>query len=291
MGYAHQSGRALGTAFALNLVFAGVELVGGLWSNSMAVISDAVHDAGDSLSLGVAWLLQHLSGRTATTQFTYGFRRLNVAGALFSGLVLIAGLAMILWETVPRLRDPQPVNAPVMMGLALLGVSVNGFAAWRVRRGTSLNEQLVGWHLVEDALGWGAVLIGALAIHFYSLLILDPLLSAGIAVFILIHAVGSLKRVALVFLQTAPEGFDVERFHAQVCSQPGIVDAHHTHSWSVDGERHVLSTHLVLPDDASPEDYLEAKSRVRALLRGHHFEHVTLEVERAGEKCPGEGCG
>lgn len=275
-------------AFLLNLTFTIIEIGGGLWTNSVAILSDAVHDAGDCLALGLAWYLQRLALRRADAMFTYGYRRWSALGALITGVVLIAGLSFIGWESVQRLREPQEVRAPGVIGLAIIGVLFNGAAVWRLSRGTSLNEQMARWHLLEDTFGWLAVLAGGVIMVIWKLPIVDPLLALGIAVFVLWNVVWNLQKVGHIFLQGAPPGFDAEAFDQQLRELPLVLGAHHTHTWTLDGERHVFSTHLVLASAATREDIVAVKRRVHELLRGNHFEHITVEVELAGERCAAE---
>ncbi|MCC7424635.1 MAG: cation transporter [Planctomycetaceae bacterium] len=281
----HDSSRNLGVAFLLNLAFTIIEIAGGYWTNSIAILSDALHDGGDCLSLGIAWRLQKLSGRRPDARFTYGYRRLSIVGALVTGLVLVAGLGFVGWSALGRLRDPQEVRAPGMLALAILGVLMNGAAAWRLHHGRSLSEKIATWHSLEDTLGWAAVLIASLAMMIWDIPILDPLLALLISVFVLWNVVRNLGKVALVFLQTAPAGFDVESFRQQLHQIPGVLDSHHTHTWTLDGEHHVFSMHLVMAATCTRAAIVEAKQRVHQMLRELHFEHISIEVELEGESC------
>ena len=286
----HDHDRAVGNlqvAFLLNLLFAMVEIAGGLWTNSIAVLADAVHDGGDVLTLGLSWYLQRMSQRQGDAKFTYGYRRFSALGALISGVVLALGVGLVLWHAIPRLWDPPPVYAPGMMGLAVLGIAINGIAFYRLHGGASLNEQIIGWHLLEDVLGWTAVLLGGVVMSLWHFPALDPLLSIGISLFILWNVLGKLRRVGLVFLQSVPEGFDVAEFTRKVESIPKILSTHHTHLWTLDGEHHVLTTHLVMEPGTTREEVVAAKSRIIELLRPDTFVHATIAVEFAGEPCEG----
>lgn len=282
-GHDHAAGGNLRVAFLLNAGFTLLEVAGGLFTNSVAILSDALHDAGDSLSLGIAWALQRQSEKKGSAAFTYGYHRLSTLGALITGLVLLIGLVVVVWRAMGRLGEPEPVNAPAMIALSVVGIVVNGAAVLRLRGGESLNEQVVGWHLLEDVLGWVAVLVGSIVMAIWGLPILDPLLSIGIALFVLWN-VGKKLRAALgVFLQRAPEGFDLYGFERRVATLPDVRASHDTRAWSLDGERHVLSTHVVVGDGATGEDIAELRRRIRELLAEDNFEHVTIEVEREGE--------
>lgn len=275
----------LKTAFFLNLFFTIVEIIGGFYTNSIAILSDALHDGGDCLSLGASWYLQKVSKRDSSSHFTYGYQRFSPLGGLITGTVLSIGMVVILFKAIPRLLDPQPVQASGMIGLAVLGIAVNGFAAWRASRGSSLNEGIVSWHLLEDVLGWIAVLIGSIAMKIWDVPIIDPILSILISIFILINVIRNLSSVAKVFMQRTPEGFDTEIFSEKALAVDGVKDVHHTHSWTLDGEAHVLTTHLVMGNQSSREAVVEAKKKVVALLSDFEFQHITIEVELEDEEC------
>ena len=286
-GHRHHSGN-LGIAFGLNLVFTVLEVIGGLWTNSIAILSDAVHDSGDVLSLGLAWYLQRLSSRRPDAKFTYGYRRFSSLGALVTGVVLMAGLGFIVWKAIGRLQQPQEVRAPGMLALAVVGIAFNGFAAWKLHGGHSLNEKVASWHLLEDTMGWGAVLVGSAVMMLWDLPIIDPILSLLISAFVLWNVFRNLKKVALVFLQSAPPGFDIDAFDREVRNLPQVIDSHHTHTWTLDGESHVFSTHLVLGRESDREAIIAIKRHVRESLRDQQFEHITVETELEGETCSSE---
>lgn len=285
MSHDHDSTENLKIAFWLNFAFSLLEVIGGLWTNSIAILSDALHDFGDSLSLGFAWYFDRLSRRGRTPRHTYGYRRYRLLGGLITGLVLICGLIFILGNAFSRLLSPESVNAPGMMLLAIVGILFNGAAVLRVRQGSSLTEKLVTWHLIEDILGWVAVFIGSGVMTLWDVPILDPILSIGIALIIIWNVSRNLKKVFAVFLQSTPASFDLEKFEAQVVSLPKVLSTHHTHGWSIDGESHVLTTHLVMAPDTSRERMLQTKQKVHELLAPHNFEHIAIDIELQGEPC------
>jgi cobalt-zinc-cadmium efflux system protein len=288
-GHAHAAHGGLALAFFLNAGFALIEVFGGLWTNSLAILADALHDFGDAASIGVAWFLHRVSTRRSDATFTYGYRRFSVLGALFTGLVLLIGLVAVISHAVPRLLNPQPVYTPGMMAFAVLGILINGAAVLRLRGGRTLNERVVTWHLVEDVLGWVAVLIGSIVMTFWHLPVLDPLLSILISLFVLWNVLRNLKKALLVFLQSAPASFNVERFAGEATTLPHVRAIHHTQSWSIDGERHVLSTHLVVDRSATSDQVTEAKRKLRELLEPYEFEHITIETECEGDECQAVG--
>lgn len=276
---------AIGAAFALNLAFACIEVLGGMWTNSLAILSDALHDLGDSLAFGLSWFLARKSRQGRDRRYSYGYRRLSLLGALATAVVLLVGSLFILARAVPRLIRPEHSNAGGMIALAVLGLAVNGAAAWKLRTGGSLQSRMLTWHLVEDVLSWGAVLAVALTLLFTDIHILDPLLSILITLYVLVGVVRNLGRTAAVFLQAAPEELDLEALDRNLASVPGVLSTHHTHVWSLDGEHHVLTTHLVVPSGATKREIVRVKRDALQLLASIAPEHTTLEVEYEDEDC------
>lgn len=275
----------LRTAFFLNLFFTIIEIFGGIYTNSIAILSDALHDAGDCLALGVSWRLQVLSKRGPSKTLTYGFQRFSPLAALLMGAVLSVGALIIIYKAIPRLSAPEPVEASGMILLAILGIAVNGFAAWKASRGSSLNESIVSWHLLEDTLGWIAVLIGSIVMKIWDVPIIDPILSIAISVFILVNVVKNILKVIKVFVQAIPDGFNSVSFREKVLNIPEVRDLHATHCWSLDGESHVLTTHLVLNAETPRATLVDVKTRVSKILADMHVKNITIEIELEGEPC------
>ena len=286
----HGSGGRIGLAFALNLVFTIIEFIGGLLTNSTAIMADAVHDLGDTLSIGLGWWLNRLSGKKADFSFTYGYHRLSLLGALINGTVLVIGSIWVLGEAIPRLADPQMPHALGMTGLAILGVVVNGLAAYKLSGGKTLNERVLNWHLLEDVLGWLAVLIVSLILLFVDWPILDPILSIAFTLFILVNVVKNLYRTLHLFLQGAPDKQLTVEIRDKLLAINHVANVHHLHLWSLDGERHVMTAHLVLDTPVSNEIHDEVKERVRAVCNGYDFIHTTIELEQDLETCRDDIC-
>ena len=175
------------TAFFLNFAFTIIEFIGGVLTNSMAILSDAVHDLGDCITLGFSWYFQKVSKKPRTQDFTYGYKRFSLLGAVINSVILLVGSVVILINAVPRLFNPQQPDVKGMLLLAVLGVVINSIALFRLRKGSSINEKVVSLHMLEDVLGWVAVLIGAGVMYFVDAPIIDPILSIAIALFILVN--------------------------------------------------------------------------------------------------------
>ena len=275
----------LGWAFLLNFVFTIIEFIGGFLTNSTAILADAVHDLGDSLSLGLAWILNKLGKKQANQHFTYGYKRLNLAGAFINAVVLIAGSAWVLVEAIPRLWNPQMPVADGMIALAVVGITVNGFAAYKLSEGKTLNERVINWHLLEDVLGWVTVLIVGIVLLFVDWPILDPLLSIGFTLFILVNVLRNLWATLKLFIQATPDKETYRQVADTLLELPHVADLHHLHFWSLDGEEHVLTVHLVLTKNLDIEARSDLKQRIDNVLAPYALSHTTVELEDPDEAC------
>jgi cobalt-zinc-cadmium efflux system protein len=280
-----ESANRIGIAFFLNVGFTIIEFIGGWLTNSMAIMADAIHDLGDSLSIGSAWLLNRLGRRTANGEFTYGYRRLSLFGALINGLVLIGGSLWVLSEAMPRLTNPVMPVTEGMTALAILGVTVNGVAAYRLSKGNTLNEKVLNWHLLEDVLGWLAVLIVSIVLQFVDWPVLDPLLSMGFTMFILFNVIRNLWVTGKLFFQAVPDKALHDEIRNSLITVDGISEVHHLHLWSLDGEHHVLTAHVEVDEGFSPEEYCILKQAIAGRLKQYQLAHTTIEIEFTQEFC------
>lgn len=283
-GHGSASGR-LTLAFILNLVFAVIELVGGILTNSMAIISDALHDFGDAMAIGMAMYMERVSRKSSDRSYSYGYRRASVLAAVITGLVLIAGAVGIVVMSVPRLIEPTQPHLPGMLALACLGLAVNGFAAWRVSKGTSLSERMIVLHLMEDVFGWLIVLVGAVVMFFFGWPQIDAVLGLLLALWIAYNAIRHLKETFRVFFQGVPAGLNLDDIERKIKAVEGVRAVHHTHLWSLDGEHHVLTAHVVLAAGTDEASSSGIKRRIKALLREDHIFEATLEIEFEGDEC------
>lgn len=285
MAHHHHSAHNLRIAFFINLAFTILEVIGGLWTNSVAILSDALHDLGDSLALGMAWRLDRKSKEGPSKDYTFGYRRFSLLGALLNSLILIGGSVYIIYEAVGRILEPQSPDAQGMVLFAIIGVAVNGYAAWKLSKGKSLNERVVSWHLVEDVLGWVAVLIVAIVLLFRDIPFLDPALSILITLYILYNVVKRLRDTLHLFLQGVPEGIPVEEVRNRILAVPHVRSLHHTHVWSLEGEHHVFTSHVRLHDIQTFSQVVGVKTQIKAILKEYPFSHYTIETELEEESC------
>ena len=282
--------RNISLAFFLNLGFTIIEIIGGFLTNSVAIISDALHDAGDTISLAVAWYLQKVSNRGRDEHYTYGYKRFSLLGAIFISVMLIVGAVFIVRESVERLMNPAEVNAKGMLYLAILGIIVNGIAVLRLRKGTSMNEKAVYLHMLEDVLGWISVLVVSIVMIFVNAPILDPLLSIGITIWVLYNVYRNLKKTFRILLQEAPRDIDIDKLEKSILEINDIQSVHDLHIWSLDGENNILTLHAVLPVNTSDKEHHKIKTRIRAICDRFRIHHATIEFETEGEECVFEEC-
>lgn len=272
-------------ALALNLGFACIELVGGLWTNSVAILSDALHDFGDAFAVALAIILEKFSHRKSDGDFSYGYRRFSTLGAVATGIILVLGSVFILIESIPRLFNPQQPYAEGMILLALLGVAVNGFAAYRVSKGESLNERMLMWHMIEDVMGWVVVLIGAVVMKFYHLPQLDAGMAIALSLWILYNVFRNLREALKVFLMASPSHIQVEEIEAKICQIAKVEGVHHGHLWSLDGENHIYTAHVVLSENSTVLDMEQVKEQVKKLVKDFGIIEATIETEISGSAC------
>lgn len=263
--------------FVLNLLFSLAEFVFGALFNSAAILSDAVHDLGDSLSIGLAWLFQKISTKEANEKYSFGHRRFSLLGALTTSVVLMLGSTLVIIHSVPLLFNPQTVNSQGMFWLAIVAIGINGFATWLMSKGSSANEKVLSLHMLEDVLGWAGVLIVSIVLRYREWYILDPLLSIGIALFILIKTIPNFLSSANVFLESVPESVDIQELDKAIRSIRYVHGVSHLHMWSIDGEENAFAVTVYV----STEDVTEfetIREEIRLLLKENNVTHSTIEI-------------
>lgn len=267
-------------AFVLNLAFSVFEFFGGIFTGSVAIISDAVHDIGDAASIGIAFFLEKKSKKQPDKKYTYGYARYSVLGGLITSLILLLGSCLVIYNAVLRIIDPTEINYDGMIVFAVVGVAVNLCAAIFTREGGSINQRAVNLHMIEDVLGWIVVLIGAVVMRFTDIAMIDPIMSIGVALFIFVNVLRGFKDIFDLFLEKAPSDIDLDEIKEHLRAIDGVIDVHHVHIWSMDGQANYATMHVVCSGDAH-----EIKECVREELSEHGISHATLELEAVGEHC------
>lgn len=272
-------------AFLLNFFFAVFEFFGGVFTGSVAIISDAVHDIGDAMSIGISYLLEKKSKRQPDENYTYGYSRYSVIGGVITTLILLFGSLAVIVNAVNRIFNPEEINYKGMIAFAVIGVIVNFIAAYFTRDGESINQKAVNLHMLEDVLGWCVILVGATVMHFTDFSIIDPIMSVAVAIFIIINTIRHLKEVLDLFLEKTPEGISVSEIKKHLLKIDGVVNVHHIHIRSMDGFHVYATMHVVT--NGNPR---ETKEKVRQELSEHGIVHATLELEDEDEYCQEEIC-
>ena len=272
-------------AFLLNLTFSVFEFVGGIVTGSIAILSDALHDIGDAASIGLSYFLERKSGKQPDESHTYGYVRYSVLGGLITTMILLVGSVFIIFNAVKRLVNPTEINYDGMIVFAVIGTIVNFAAAYFTREGDSINQKAVNLHMLEDVLGWIVVLIGAVVMRFTDFYIIDPIMSMGVAIFIIVNALRNLKEVADLFLEKTPEDISLSDLKEHLLEIDGVIDVHHIHIRSLDGHRHYGTMHIV----SAGNSHL-IKEKVREELSEHGIIHSVLELEEVGERCCEKNC-
>lgn len=274
--------RSILIAFLLNLFFSIFEIIGGLFTNSVSILSDAVHDLFDSLSIGVSYLLENKSKKKPDKIYTYGYTRYSVLGALFTTMILFVSSILIIYHSIERIFNPVLVNYDGMLLIAIFGVLVNSLAAYFTKDGESLNQKAVSLHMLEDVLGWIIVLIGAIVIKLTKILWIDSIISIIVSVIIVIKTINHLNQVLDLFLMKKPIDIDIDEMKKHILNINGVKDIHHIHIWSLDGINNYATLHVVTDKNV--------KEKIRNELKEHGINHVTIEIEEIGECCHSKNC-
>ena len=273
-------------AFILNMAFSIFELIGGIFTNSISIISDAVHDFGDALSIGISLVLEKISKKKPNETYTYGYVRYSVLGALITTIVLTLGSIFVIIGGINRILNPETINYDGMIIFAIFGVIINFLAAYFTREGDSLNQKAVNLHMLEDVLGWVVVLIGSILMKFTDISLIDSIMSIGIALFILINAFKNIKSILDLFLEKTPKNISVEEIKKHLLEIKGIIDVHHVHIWSIDGYNNYSTMHIVTDE----KNIKELKNKIREEMNEHGICHTTIEIEDKDDICDEKEC-
>jgi len=271
-------------AFLLNISFAIFELFGGIFTNSVAILSDSIHDLGDAISIGISYFMERKSKKKADKKYTYGYARYSVLGGVITTSILLVGSVLVILGAIQRVITPVEVNYRGMILFAVIGFVLNYTAAYVTSEGDSINQKSVNLHMLEDTLGWVVVLIGAIIMNFTDIKILDPIMSIGVAVFILIHSIKNLKQVLDLFLEKTPNDINIDELKNHLLKIKNVEDIHHIHVWSIDGYNNYATMHIV----SHAKDIAEVKKEIREELEEHNICHAILETEE--EACDSKEC-
>lgn len=267
-------------AFFLNLIFAVFEFFGGIFTGSVAIISDAVHDFGDALSIGVSYFLEKVSKKQPNKKYTYGYARFSVLGGIITTLILLVGSGVVIYNAILRFINPVEINYNGMLIFAIVGLIVNLLATYFTHGGSSINQKAVNLHMLEDVFGWLIVLIGAIVMRFTNFYVIDPILSILVACFIIFNSIKNLKQILDLFLLKIPKNIDIDEITNALLEIDGVKDVHHLHIWTIDGENNYATLHV-----ATEQINAKIKENVKHKLKEHGIFHSTVEMETLNENC------
>ena len=268
-------------SIALNLIFAIGELIAGLFANSLTLISDSLHDLSDSFALTLSYFGLRMAQISPTQKRTFGYKKLRILTAFLNAFILAVFTVIVLRAAVLRIIHPETVRSSVLVGMAVIGIVVNGTAVFILRRDqASLSIRAAMWHLLEDFLGWIAVLVGGLIMRFTGWFIVDPLLSIGISIFVIYGAYKILRESTSILIDSTPKDLKFEEIRKFVMKfNNKIIDIHDLHIWTIgEGER-ALMAHIVVNDNLISSFYPLLKDLECALIQNFQITHVTLELE------------
>ena len=287
----NKANKQLSLAFFLNLFFAVIELVGGILTNSTAIIADAFHDFMDAVAIGIAVYMDKFSKKPASSTFSYGYRRFALLSAIIMSAILLVGAALMLYNGFIFINKPREVNSLGMLGLAVLGIAVNGFAFLKIKKGNEhehhhahthtshdANSKAIMLHLLEDVLGWIAVLLGAIVMYFTNWYWIDSVLTIAIALFIAYNALRNLYDTFAVLLQAVPKEIDLQKLTTELSQISHITKINDLNVWSIDGQRHIATLKIQV-NTINSQQLTSLKEQLHNLFSNHNINNVTLQID------------
>ena len=271
------TGKNILSAFFINLTFTVISLIGGWLTNSIAIISDSIHDLGCTLSIALAWIFERIASHKPTAKFSFGYRRFTLLGAFINAFILLCGSSIVVYESIVRIASPEEVNAKGMLWFAILAIVFKGLAVWRTWKGTSVNQRMVSLHLLGDCLGWVVVLLVSIVMIFVKIPLLDPILSVCISIYIFYNVVRSLIIAFRIVLEGVPTAIDYTTLKNEITALTGIDTLHELHVWSMDNEVHVAEVTLSTTH-TSIYEVENLKESVRELLTRYNIKRSVIEV-------------
>ncbi len=282
----------------VNFFFSIFEFIGGAITGSVAIMSDAVHDLGDALSLGFSIYFGKKAKHGPDKKYTYGYSRFSVLGVFVTTVILVVGAAFMIFISILKIIDPTPIDLNLVLILAVIGLVLNMFAAFRTENGRfnvikAIEQKSVNGIILEDVIGWLIVLVGAVVMVNTGWLFLDPIMSIAISVYLIGSSFVSFRKVLDLFLEKVPEGESVDVVKYQVLAIPHVKGVHNIHLWSMDGQKLCATMHVVVDGkvidgtliENSVENSMNIKDEIRKQLCSTGIKEVTLEIESENETC------
>lgn len=276
-------------AFLLNLAFSIVEAIGGILTNSISIISDSLHNLGDSITIGINYIFEKKSKKLPNKEYSYGYLRYTMLGSLIASFILLVGSVIIIYNVVPRLIKPLSVNYDAMIIFGIFGLLINLYATIKIMRSKDKDKK-INTHMIEDTVIWLFILTGSICIKMFGLVIIDPILSLLIAVYILYQVYKYMKNIYNIFMEKVPKNVKIDEIKKDIESNENIDNVHHIHIWSMDGVNNYMTAHIHLNKILNDEEIIKTKNDVKNKLKEDKINHITLEVEYFNEKCDSSNC-
>ena len=263
-------------AFILNISFSLLEIIGGFITNSISILSGAVHDLADAASIGISYFFEKKSKHRPNYKYTYGYVRYSILAAFITTIILLCGSLLVIYNATNRLFNPIDINYDGMIIIALIGILFNIIAVHKTKGGHSLNQEAVNLHLLQDVLSWIVVLIGSILIKFTKINYIDSIMSFIISIYIIIHALKHLKIVLDLFLEKTPDNINIRKIKKQLLENKNIVSINHIHIWSMDGYNNYATLHAIINND----EVEQMEEYIKEYLKKENISHATIEIER-----------
>lgn len=263
-------------AFILNLSFSLLEIIGGFITNSISILSGAVHDLADAASIGTSYYLEKKSKHKPNYKYTYGYVRYSTLAAFITTIILLSGSLFVIYNAINRLFNPIDINYDGMIIIALIGILFNIIAVYKTKGGHSLNQEAVNLHLLQDALSWIIVLIGSILIKFTKINYIDSIMSLVISIYIIIHSLKHLKIILDLFLEKTPNNVNIRKIKKELLENKNINSIDHIHVWSLDGYNNYATLHAIINND----EVENMKEYIKDYLKKENISHSTIEIER-----------
>ena len=272
-----KAGENLAFVFFMNLAFNIIVIVGGLATNSMAILADCIHDMSDTISIALAWALEHVAQKDSTDKYSYGYQRFSILGAVIISVFVIIMALIILQEAIPRLFSPEGVDANGMFLVAIVGIIFKSISVYRLHEGETFNEKAILFHQLGDVFEWVAILILSLVMMFWDgAPYLDPFVSIGIALWLIFNLGRNLYKSVEVLLQKTPDNFDVGEFKTEILAIEGVKNIDDFHIWSLDGIDSVMTLKVNVDFGKDVEGI---KKEIYSISNKYHVVDITIELD------------
>lgn len=262
-------------AFILNLFFSIFEFIGGLYTGSISIMSDSIHDLGDAMSIGFSYFMEKISDKKPDNKYTYGYTRYSILGGLVTTSILLVGSVLMIINAVHKIINAEEINSSGMIVIASIGCIINFVAMKMTHSHSSINQKAVRLHMLEDMLGWLIVLIGSIIIHFTNLFIIDPIMSIALSVFMIYASIKNFKQIFEIFLLKVPNNVDVEKLRKDILSISGIININKLNIWQLD-EENIIATIDVTTNTNEP-----IKQKVIDVFNEYSIVNVTIEINQS----------